>query len=212
MAAKPVSGRTIRWMFTDGPMANKNFEHVFAADGSVTFRLLDDPKGEARQREAVRSRSCERRCMGGVLSLVVRVYADCSARQPFEARRRICLERKRAHRTARHVRDGGYRRLRLTPLAWLNAADIHAGSQPNPTNTCDKENDPATPRVPSSQVNPQRSQSTDRGGTLCGRDSRTASPIWRGFRPSVGINRHSLEPYTKILKLPCSLLDHDPTY
>jgi hypothetical protein len=34
----PVRGKTIRWTYDDGPMAGKSFEHVFATDGTVTWR------------------------------------------------------------------------------------------------------------------------------------------------------------------------------
>ena len=41
MAADRVRGKTIRWTFTDGPMAKKTFEHVFEKGGAVKFRALD---------------------------------------------------------------------------------------------------------------------------------------------------------------------------
>ncbi len=41
MAADYFRGKTIRWTFTDGPMAGRTFEHVFhKEDGSLTFRVL----------------------------------------------------------------------------------------------------------------------------------------------------------------------------
>lgn len=40
MANDDLRGKTILWTFTDGPMADKRYEHTFAADGSVSFRLL----------------------------------------------------------------------------------------------------------------------------------------------------------------------------
>jgi len=40
----PLAGRTFRWTFTDGPTANKTYEHVFNADGTVVFRGVNgDP-------------------------------------------------------------------------------------------------------------------------------------------------------------------------
>ena len=33
----PIRGKTLRFRFVDGVMANKTFEHRFAADGTVTF-------------------------------------------------------------------------------------------------------------------------------------------------------------------------------
>jgi hypothetical protein len=38
MGADPLRGKTIRWTYEDGPMAGKNFEHVFSGDGNVTWR------------------------------------------------------------------------------------------------------------------------------------------------------------------------------
>jgi hypothetical protein len=43
--ADRVSGKTIRWVFTDGPAKGTHFEHVFAEDGSVTFRGVDEKSG-----------------------------------------------------------------------------------------------------------------------------------------------------------------------
>ena len=45
MKSDPIRGKTIRWTFSDGPMAKKAFEHTFADDGSLTFRSLDS-KGD----------------------------------------------------------------------------------------------------------------------------------------------------------------------
>jgi hypothetical protein len=33
-----LAGRTFRWTFNDGPTAGKTYEHVFAKDGTVTFK------------------------------------------------------------------------------------------------------------------------------------------------------------------------------
>jgi hypothetical protein len=41
MNADPISGQTIQWTFTDGPMAKRVFEHSFHEDGTVEFRMLD---------------------------------------------------------------------------------------------------------------------------------------------------------------------------
>lgn len=38
MGANPLQGKTMRWTFTEGPMANKTFEHSFDQNGGVTFR------------------------------------------------------------------------------------------------------------------------------------------------------------------------------
>src|ERR1700730_5737843 len=45
MKSDPIRGKTIQWTFSDGPMANRTFEHSFKDDGSVSFRTLDG-KGE----------------------------------------------------------------------------------------------------------------------------------------------------------------------
>jgi len=42
MNKDPIGGKTIRWTFSDGPMAKKTFEHDFDKGGTVTFRMLDD--------------------------------------------------------------------------------------------------------------------------------------------------------------------------
>lgn len=41
MKADRVRGKTIRWTFSDGPMAKKTFEHVFLKSGGVKYRMLD---------------------------------------------------------------------------------------------------------------------------------------------------------------------------
>jgi len=38
MGSNPVQGKTIRWTYSDGPMAGKHFEHTFGDDGTVTWR------------------------------------------------------------------------------------------------------------------------------------------------------------------------------
>lgn len=45
MNRDPIRGKTLRFRFSDGVMANKTFEHSFAVDGSVTFRMLDGKSG-----------------------------------------------------------------------------------------------------------------------------------------------------------------------
>jgi MoaF N-terminal domain len=47
MKTDRVRGKTIRWTFSDGPMANRTFEHIFEKGGAVKFRILgDDAKGK----------------------------------------------------------------------------------------------------------------------------------------------------------------------
>jgi hypothetical protein len=36
-----IRGSTIRWTFSDGPMAGKSFEHSFRQDGTVVWRVLN---------------------------------------------------------------------------------------------------------------------------------------------------------------------------
>ena len=36
-----IEGKTIRWTFSDGPVANERYEHVFDPDGGLTYRKLD---------------------------------------------------------------------------------------------------------------------------------------------------------------------------
>jgi hypothetical protein len=34
--------KTLRWTFTEGPQANKTYEHTFHADGTVVYAAVDD--------------------------------------------------------------------------------------------------------------------------------------------------------------------------
>ena len=46
----PIIGKTLRWSFDDGPTAGKIFEHTFAADGTVRWKMVGGGKsggGEA---------------------------------------------------------------------------------------------------------------------------------------------------------------------
>jgi hypothetical protein len=49
MKPDPIRGQTIRFTFSDGPMAQKTFEHVFDPKGTVRFHAVggrtDGPKG-----------------------------------------------------------------------------------------------------------------------------------------------------------------------
>lgn len=38
-----ISGKTIRWTWTEGPTTGTTNEHVFNADGSVTWRVIEGP-------------------------------------------------------------------------------------------------------------------------------------------------------------------------
>ena len=44
-------GRTIRWVFDDGPMAGTTVDHRFGQDGSVTWSIHDGPHKGASMRE-----------------------------------------------------------------------------------------------------------------------------------------------------------------
>ena len=37
----PLSGRTFRFTFNDGPTAGKTYEHTFSPDGTVVFREVN---------------------------------------------------------------------------------------------------------------------------------------------------------------------------
>jgi hypothetical protein len=41
MNKDPIRGKTIRWTFSDGPMAKRTFEHSFDKGGTVSWRMLD---------------------------------------------------------------------------------------------------------------------------------------------------------------------------
>jgi hypothetical protein len=38
-----VVGKTLRWTFTEGPQAGKTYEHSFHPDGTVEYRMIEDP-------------------------------------------------------------------------------------------------------------------------------------------------------------------------
>ena len=50
----PITGKTLRWTYDDGPTAGKTFEHTFGQDGTVTYRIVDggENKTGATQRDA----------------------------------------------------------------------------------------------------------------------------------------------------------------
>ena len=55
MERDPIRGKTIRWSYEDGPTKGQSFEHEFFADGTVTYRMLDQKKpssdGDTKQAE-----------------------------------------------------------------------------------------------------------------------------------------------------------------
>ena len=47
MVTNPITGHSLRWTFSDGPMAGKSFDHTFSRNGGVTFREVDsDPNAK----------------------------------------------------------------------------------------------------------------------------------------------------------------------
>jgi hypothetical protein len=46
-----LSGKTIRWMFVDGPTAGITFEHTLNPDGSIVWRAVDGAFKGASRRE-----------------------------------------------------------------------------------------------------------------------------------------------------------------
>jgi hypothetical protein len=52
-----IEGKTIRWTFRDGPVANERYEHAFDRNGGVTYRKLDgeDETGEGTRVEKYES-------------------------------------------------------------------------------------------------------------------------------------------------------------
>lgn len=50
----PLSGKTIRWSYSDGPMKGKGFDHEFAADGTVSWKMAGDAAPSADATAAYR--------------------------------------------------------------------------------------------------------------------------------------------------------------
>lgn len=58
MGANPITGHSLRFKFSDGPMAGKSFDHTFSRNGNVSFREVgSDPnsKGGSAQQYYVAS-------------------------------------------------------------------------------------------------------------------------------------------------------------
>jgi hypothetical protein len=47
-----ISGKTYRWSFLDGPTSGKTYEHTFSADGTVSYREIDESNEPAAQTES----------------------------------------------------------------------------------------------------------------------------------------------------------------
>lgn len=50
-AKDPIRGKTFRWRWADGPIANMAHEHIFHANGSLEWRVLDGPYEGRSSRE-----------------------------------------------------------------------------------------------------------------------------------------------------------------
>jgi hypothetical protein len=51
-----LEGKTIRWIFSDGPVANESYEHAFDANGGLSYRKVDgDDSGEGTKVEKYES-------------------------------------------------------------------------------------------------------------------------------------------------------------
>ena len=51
MEKDPITGKTIRWSYDSGATKGQRFEHDFAADGTVVWRMLDQkpsPDGKTK--------------------------------------------------------------------------------------------------------------------------------------------------------------------
>lgn len=47
MVGNPITGHSLRWKFSDGPMAGKSFDHTFSRNGNVAFREVgSDPNAK----------------------------------------------------------------------------------------------------------------------------------------------------------------------
>jgi len=54
MAANPITGHSLRFKFSEGPVAGKSYDHTFSRNGHVTFKEVGDPDakpGAAQQYE-----------------------------------------------------------------------------------------------------------------------------------------------------------------
>lgn len=47
MTDDPITGKTLRWRYDDGPVKGQRFEHVFGRDGMVTYRAPGAQSTEA---------------------------------------------------------------------------------------------------------------------------------------------------------------------
>jgi hypothetical protein len=59
--ADAMRGKMIRWTFTDGPMKDATFEHIFNEDGTVVFRAIKGPGEDKPMSEKKSKRSSTRK-------------------------------------------------------------------------------------------------------------------------------------------------------
>ena len=50
--SNPLSGKTLRWTFSEGPTAGMTFEHHFYADGTVSYRTVDEENDDKKESKA----------------------------------------------------------------------------------------------------------------------------------------------------------------
>jgi hypothetical protein len=58
MNKDPIRGKTIRWTFSDGPLAKKTVEHSFDKGGTVSWRMIDE-NGTGKPSEDVKYESVQ---------------------------------------------------------------------------------------------------------------------------------------------------------
>lgn len=54
MPNDPLRGRTLEWSYEDGPTKGTRFEHTFHDDGTVSYRMAGDAKGDGAPGERQR--------------------------------------------------------------------------------------------------------------------------------------------------------------
>jgi hypothetical protein len=70
MKNNPLGGKTIRWNFTDGVMANKSFDHTFNEDGSLTFKMLSKDSDDKDLQKQSRIEKYEVATLGNDVTVV----------------------------------------------------------------------------------------------------------------------------------------------
>lgn len=70
MQTNPLLGKSIRWSFNDGVMANKSFDHTFNDDGSVTFKMVSPGSDTKDSGKSTRIDKCEVATIGADVTVV----------------------------------------------------------------------------------------------------------------------------------------------